>query len=229
MTISPVSWQEITNFFSGRSVWTLFGHLMSKKASLEPKFTPVSVPRAFIAINRRSRAISEVAFENTADQCQAACNSAGSPYCASVPLDKQQSDGLRKLRAKVLSNSKQIPPAELLTMFGLTKDECGRKETAFQSGTVENVGEAACELKSSGNIMGITAKLMVPGILSGEIKTTNDLITVEFPHAETRARLEFNDPDIQAEWGGDIKTVYSTPKAVGFAVGSESCVSVPLN
>ena len=97
----------------------------------------------------------------------------------------------------------------------------------ISGGKIENKGDA-CDLKATAGAGGIVAVVSMPGVLSGNIKTQGSLVSVEFPFPETRAQLHFSDSDLDADWGGEIKSAYADDSSAGFAVGESSCVRVPL-
>jgi hypothetical protein len=162
--------------------------------------------------------------ENSISTCEAECDN-NNPYCKSFDVPPKESAALRKLQ-DVLSGKPQIVRADnLKTMFSITNDPCNRGDTVFSGGLVTNAGDA-CELTTHTSVTDVSIE--VPELLQGDLSVDANGIWASFNGAETRGRLVLSDPDLNEEWGGDIKAVYATRNHVGFSVGSKSCIRVSL-
>lgn len=225
VTIAPTNWVRSDNLIYGGSVWALFGRRVTEHAYLEHNYTPINM-HAVKRLTSLLRMIENAAFHNTIDACRAACNS-GSPYCITTTVDQVQTKGLLGLQKLLIATPSSIPPHTLLSLFHVDSDPCGRTDTVISDGKIENKGDA-CDLAARADVGGAGAVLSVPGVLSGNIKTQGSLVSIEFPFPETRAQLHFSDNDLDADWGGDIKSAYADESSAGFAVGESSCVRVRL-
>ncbi|MGJ5029099.1 hypothetical protein ACQR1I_19830 [Bradyrhizobium sp. HKCCYLS2038] len=238
VTIARPTWYQSTNI-EGHTVWAIFGN-PQQHGSLELNYTPVLYTKLARTL---ADLVSPAAFENTSEGCQVACDS-NSPFCQTFTLEPGQASGLTTLTNRLLDKPGTLSASELREMFELESDPCGRGETSFKDGIVNNVGEEACVLRADGDAARYNAKISVPVNLQGEFKVTNGAVSFSFPSPETRAELHFLPDEgegdkrkasllkaLDEEQGGPIKNVYANRKYVDFSVGDKSCfrVSLPQN
>ncbi|WP_145832123.1 hypothetical protein [Bradyrhizobium huanghuaihaiense] len=227
MNLAPQSWNKTDNFVSGRSSWSVFGKLVDR-SSLEP--APQLIPAskfAVIRLNHLRRLMTPAAFTNDYPGCTAACE-AGSPYCFRKELSGIEASGLRQLHKYLLKNPQAISAGDLMGMFSLKSDPCARGDTAISKGILSNAGDV-CTLEGEIPALNITGRIQIPSSLEGKYQLNGvGVALLEFEDRDRRPKLSFSDKYVNADWGGDIKSVFGSNNDIGFSVGEKSCLSFKL-
>jgi len=153
-------------------------------------------------------------------------------YCLVLKLSQSQSDGLIKLRDAITAERATISASELRGFFGLSEDPCNRLDTVIKGGTIKNSGDA-CDLTADPTelprqLTGLRVTVQVPGVVLGTMKKDAGMTLVDFPYSQMRGKLELSNTLLDADWGGDIKSIYVDNNSVGFSVGDSACYRVVL-
>jgi hypothetical protein len=165
-------------------------------------------------------------------QCIDECN-AKSPACASIPPSNETSklaDQLSQVRSLVMSkDTKPLALNKLMRIFDQKDDPCGRGDLVLSGNKVTNDGELCVLSTKLAFPDGSTPvlALMVPEHLEGQMSRVDDKFTAFFGDEEKAIILQIDDPDLQAERGGQVVEVTSTLKDLYVGTAS-SCLHLQL-
>jgi hypothetical protein len=225
MTIRPTNWVKHENYITGGSIWYVLGRMEQQKAEA-PVDGRKYLSRLASIYLRSQRQIHPAQFVNNAAGCQGACD-AGSPYCFSQDISGIEAQGLRRLHSAILSSPKTIPSSTLKSMFNVSHDPCERGDTSFESNRLVNRGHS-CDMSARIPSIDVTATISVPSVLDGQNTIRDQRVVVTFDEPAMRPRLKFSDANLNADWGGDIVSVYGDSQSIGFSIGAQSCLRFNL-
>lgn len=237
MTVKPEQWDSRTNPQTGYTIWRLLGPRVAQRSEILR-----SVPSQFADYvtsyearrTREGRLLVQSTIPNDAAGCSILC-SQNNIYCRSFPLNSQNELSLRSLVRKMTDTQTVIKASELETMFQTGDGGCGRGDTSIANGSIENIG-SQCSLRADIPNSNLIAEITVPSILRGSIADRDGRVSVDFRGGDATPSLRFKPRDptnpnqvsnarlVDADWGGDIKSVYGSQTYIGFSVGDQSCL-----
>jgi hypothetical protein len=179
----------------------------------------------------QSLGFTKVAFIKGAPNCSTACTvDFASGECLEPPLQGEAQDLMQKfnnLRQYVISqNSGIIFKSSVMSIFGIDKDACDRKDTVIKDGTISNAGDSGCDLSANLPVPGVDhpgVTLSLPPIVKGAIAIKDPLISIEFSDATVSPALTFDDQGLDHDWGGSVRTISGDTTRVLFGT-DKGCI-----
>lgn len=146
----------------------------------------------------------------SANDCHV-CDNPNSPYCLQINDPGQYEHSFKELyRIFQSPKTDSLSAKTLQNLFKTPNDPCHRSDTAIVSGQLTNQGDS-CYLKTSLNLQtgnSVKVKVTIPGRLAASINKSET--EVHFSTLGWPIILEIDDPDLQADWGGDINELLMT-------------------
>jgi hypothetical protein len=188
----------------------------------EQNYNPI--PQSFVPnLPRMTLAALTPPTENSIATCRLECDRPGAPHCLPLDILATEGSGLSRLQQTVKANPPLIAHSDMLAMFGLTSDDCGRSDTILAHGIVTNVGtNGSCSMTVHTALTDVT--LQLPELLRGKITANATEIEAVFEDHQTRANLDFSDPNFKQYYKGDVVALFSKDNYVNFSVGTNRCV-----
>lgn len=132
------------------------------------------------------------------------------PYCLQLPDDRRLEDAMSALRGRLLpSATDRLPKQELMRIFGVREDPCGRGDTVRGAdGVWSNSGEA-CRISAAvpfaPGAPPVKLSLEIPSLLQFTLARDGDWLIANARN--TVARLVVLDPDFHRDWGGGVDSI----------------------
>ena len=197
----------------------------------QQNYTPIPVNLIFRQLHIKREAAA-APTDNSIPTCEQEC-AAGSPFCLRLQIHSAEQAGLLRLRQALMTHPTTIKAADMLAMFNMSSDPCARSDTTFDGGNLENHGlgnngpATSCELETQ--LPNSKLTIRIPELLEGKWAPNGPDLRAVFDNPQTRAHLEFTNPLLNSDWGGDINGVFSNGNNIGFSVGTKSCIRANLN
>ena len=155
------------------------------------------------AVMNAQRVVSQVPAGNCLDYCKKR-----SPYCITfASRDAIVNDGIASVAGMFKRNLQTIEMQSVLQSFGLKEDPCARQAISIGADSVLRNKGLECELRTSigdPSQGGAGVSVTVPENLSASIRSADSLATLTFENALDAPRLEIDNQDLNADWGGVI-------------------------
>jgi len=206
-------WTETTNYFSGTTSWSVQGSLVpiqtadAGMAIGERREDPVPRFGQRLLLAAATGASAKLIMTDNPLDCRQLCSDPSSSLCESTMAPADINEQLRSLGQKVkgVRNSGSISARELLTMFGQTRSDCSRSDTVFSGGVFSNLGQN-CTLTAKLPALKVTAHVDIPPQVKGTIADSASGLRAEFPYSEARPLVTIDDKDLNAQFGGAVRS-----------------------
>jgi hypothetical protein len=142
-------------------------------------------------------------------ECVKECANAG-PFCLQVAFTRENrlDEQLSKTSSLFRDSSRRVvPKADLMRMFGIRRDECGRGDTIFKDGRVTNTGMACTIAGEVGGSTPLSVRLVLSPRLEGTRTFRDDGVEFEFTIPAASPELAFGDERFNKSFGGRVEAV----------------------
>jgi V8-like Glu-specific endopeptidase len=189
-------------------------------------------PNLFHLPFRNDVTIERVQFVPNPEQldCRFVCSSI-SPLCDVVQPPFGLNDELQDF-SRLVMEQREIQPAEIMQIFGISEDQCGRSSLLIESGRFENTGTTnSCyatiseTVQDGGAEIDLDLVVSLPSTISGTIEFAGDELDARFEAGESPVSLFNRDPS--SIFSGDIRRVSVDGTLLVAELGG-SCVMMDL-
>jgi hypothetical protein len=236
-TIVPTTWTEYTSLISGQRTWSVQGPVSDGFTdNATPPLSPTFQRASYIAGNFSKSAMAVLfaqadttvtASSNILD-CETECDlNNPSPLCEIAPYPDGIQAPLQKLKTRIgTASTGKISASELLAMFGQKSDDCKRGDTSIDGSKLTNTGDP-CWVSTDLAQLKVKAKIDIPTTLTGTVVTSGARVRIAFPDSSQSATLELSDKQMNARFGGTIKSVEADATTVRFGM-PRACIAITM-